>query len=160
MRCGIAALLIGGLSLVGCRASVSGGVVDNAAYQGAWKSGIEAFHRDLQPYQATATSPGVCNKGGTKNGCYAADQQLIRDLVALDQGLRAAKVPRQYRRADALVHKTIAENVQGLRLRGQSFTSNRDSDFQQANALIQRAGKDWQQAYGAFPDWAKPTPAP
>src|SRR5258707_946083 len=52
-------------------------------YRAAYHQGIAALQADLLAFAPTATSPGVCNKGGSKQGCYDGDLVVVADLKQL-----------------------------------------------------------------------------
>lgn len=153
----------------GCGGTLSvsaGAITGDGPYRAAWQRGWTAVNRDLAAYVATSQSPGVCNKGGTKAGCFEADQRVAADLTTLATQLRRVHVPGPYRSATAQAHRAISADLRGLRLRmsalgpGSAPIAQRDDWFRQANAHFAEASMLARRAYGAFPDWARPTPAP
>lgn len=54
---------------------------------------MSQFQKDLQLLAPSESNPGVCNAGGTKQGCYDADLKLIGDLKAMLSALEAIDVP-------------------------------------------------------------------
>ena len=156
-------------ALLGCGASVSvhGGVISgDGPYRSVWKRSWERIYADQAPYIATATSPGVCNAGGDKRGCWAADFRTSADFRALRAGLTHVHVPGPYKRANSLTLQAIAHGLRGLRLRMTSLQAGpwtmaqRNAWFQESNREIRAGELLFAQAYAAFPAWARPSPAP
>ena len=153
----------------GCSASVSvhGGVITgDGPYRAAWKHWWDQIARDEKPYLATATSPGVCNIGGTKQGCVATDLKIAADLRGLRTALRTAHVPGPYRRATNLTLLAVSQNLRGLNLRIRSLSAGpwtlaqRNTWFRQSNVELRAAEHAFARGWAAFPDWAKPGPPP
>lgn len=61
----------------------------------------------------TASNPGVCNVGGSQQGCYDADIKVIEALQAMLSAVEATPVPPRFVDADALLRKAIAEDIRG-----------------------------------------------
>ncbi len=151
----------------GASVSVSGGTVsDNGGYLNAWKHGWSAVEQASAPYLPTSASPGVCNRGGVKQGCYETDSRVAANLVRLRQSLQAAHVPGPYVAANAMTLRAISAELHGLALRmhsleaGSYTESERDAWFLESKALMTEANTLAQQAYASFPQWARPAPAP
>jgi hypothetical protein len=162
---GIASVLLS--AGCGASASVSGGVIsDNAGYLTAWKQGWTAVEQASAPYIPTATSPGVCNKGGAKVACYETDSHVAANLVRLQQSLQAANVPGPYATANTMTRRAISAELRGLALRmhsleaGDYTEAEREGWFLEAKALMKEAKALAQQGYASFPQWARPAPAP
>lgn len=161
--------VLGLLAPCGCgvSASVNGGVIsNNGPYLGVWEPGWKTVERDQVAYMPTSTSPGACKLGGIKSACYEADQRVAADLKRLAAGLRKVEDPAQYRQATALTLKAIAASVKGLSLRmlslhaGNYTMAQRELWFHESRAKLLEGHNLIQRAYAAFPDWARPMPAP
>ena len=158
-----------GLAPCGCgvSASVNGGVIsNNGPYLGVWEPGWEAVKRDQVAYMPTSTSPGACKIGGGKKECYETDQRVAGDLEQLASGLRIVEEPTQYRDATALTLRATAASVKGLHLRmrsvhaGDYTAAQRERWFHESQAKLLEGHSLIQRAYAAFPEWARPSPAP
>jgi hypothetical protein len=160
---------LAGMAGSGCGAtvSVSGGTITNdGPYRAAWEREWTAIHGDLAAYVATSDSPGPCNKGGTKIGCSEADRRLASDLRSLATQLGQVYIPGPYRDPTAQIQRAISAELHGLELRmsalgpGNYTMAQRNEWFQQVNAHLAEASALTQRGYAAFPEWARPTPAP
>jgi hypothetical protein len=157
------------LASVGCgvSASVHGGVITgDGPYRSAWKQSWQRVIEDEARYAATATSPGACNAGSTKQACVNADQKLASDLRVMQEALSTVHVPDEYSRATALTMQALAHDLRALTLRMRSLSAG-DWTLAQRNAWFQESKSEFAAAYTlfarawtAFPDWARPSPAP
>ena len=114
------------LPAAGCGVSVSvhGGVISgDGPYRAAWKQWWRRIQRDEKTYRATATSPGVCNMGGSKQACVATDEKVAGDLRGLRTALRSVHVPGPYRRATNLTLLAVSQDLRGLNLRIRSLSA-------------------------------------
>jgi hypothetical protein len=157
------------LPAAGCGASVSvhGGVISgDGPYRAAWTRWWDRIQQDAKPYRSTATSPGVCNVGGSKRACVATDTKVASDLRGLRTALRSVHVAGPYRRATTLTLLAISQDVQGLNLRIRSLSAGtwtltqRNEWFRQSNLELLAAEHTFARGWAAFPDWAKPGPPP
>jgi hypothetical protein len=129
-------------------------------YNAVWQRDMTTIATDSEPFRATATSPGVCNAGGSKQGCYDTDARVIADLRTMLTDLSSLTVPPRYRSADMLVRQGIQANIVGLELRNDAISSgNPDASFEQSNAKLKEADADLRQAYSEFPTDNRPAPA-
>jgi hypothetical protein len=153
----------------GCGASVSvgGGVIrDNGRYLAAWSQGWKAVERDSVPYIPTATSPGVCNRGGDRSECFETDAHVAVDLNQLFESLKGVPIPSQYRAPTAEMVSAMSTYVHGLSLpmhaleAGNYTEAQRDAWFTESKTLMLEANAMAHHAYASFPQWARPTPAP
>jgi hypothetical protein len=115
---------------------------------------------DLQLFVANGSKPGVCNKGGTKQGCFDADAQLVSGLDAMLSALSATTIPPRFVEADRLLRDAITKDVHGVELRNQAIANNDDNAWQQSGPLIEQAQTSWKAAYIAFPADNRPALAP
>jgi hypothetical protein len=164
-------LLLGvlGTLLSGCGASVSvsaGVISNNGPYLAAWSKGWTTVERESAPYIPTATSPGACNRGSTKEACFETDLHVAQAIGRLGETLSHISVPAPYETANAEMLHAMRVHLQGLRLRMHSFeagnytAAERDAWFTESKALIAASNTLAQKAYASFPQWARPTPAP
>jgi hypothetical protein len=155
-------------SLVGCvsvgvhstgAASVEDLQAENA-YIGVYMDRMAALGRDWQAFAANGSNPGVCNKGGTKQGCFDADTEVISSLNTMLGSLSAAKVPPRFVEADRLLRAAIASNVDALRLRNHAIANNDNTAWKQSGPMFEQAIASWRAAYAAFPADNRPAVAP
>jgi hypothetical protein len=153
----------------GCGVSLSssGGVIHgDGPYRAAWQTGWSAVRRDASPYARTSTSPGVCNIGGNKAGCFQTDFRVAADERWLAGELRRVHVPAQYRAATALTLRALAAEEKGLTSRMQALRAGpytmaqRDVWWRRSRAQLAEANPVFRRGYAAFPAWARPVPAP
>jgi len=130
-------------------------------YNATYAEHMTQIHVDAQRlFAPTATSPGVCNVGGSKQGCYDADLIAIEDLQAMLNALEAIPVPPRYADADRLLREGIAEQIRGLELRNQSIAENDQAAWTEHQVALEQAAAILQQAYAAFPADNRPQPPP
>jgi hypothetical protein len=129
-------------------------------YVSVYMARMTALSRDLQLFVASGSNPGVCNKGGTKQGCYDADAKVVSSLTAMLGALSATTVPPRFVEADRLLREAITKNVQGLELRNQAIANTDDHAWQQSGPLLEQAQTSWKAAYAAFPSDHRPALAP
>lgn len=129
-------------------------------YKQVYAQSMATFQADVQPLVATGTNPGVCNKGGTKQGCYDTDARLIADLQAMLSALEATAVPPRYAAADKLLRDAIATDIRGLDLRNQAIATNDNALWQQHGPVLEQATAAFRTAYEAFPADNRPQPPP
>lgn len=65
----VAAALLS-LALPGCGLTVSTFSINDAAYKAMWATDWGAINADARAFAPSSGSPGSCNTGGTKIGCY------------------------------------------------------------------------------------------
>jgi len=91
---------------------------------------------------------------------------MARDLGSLEKELRAVSVPDAYRSADQLMMAAISTEREGIALRMRSLGPGsypiaiRDRWFQEARDRFGKAQILARRGYAAYPEWARPTPAP
>jgi len=129
-------------------------------YKAVYGEQITIVHEDLQVFLPSASGPGVCNTGGTKQGCYDADALAIQGLQAMLRALEATPVPPRYADADKLLREAIAENIRGLELRNLAIAESDNADWSEHQGALEHALTIYGQAYAAFPDDNKPQPPP
>lgn len=156
-------MTLGGCVTVGVSTTGAGSVEDLKAesdYIAVYMGQVTALSRDLQLFAASGSNPGVCNKGGTKQGCYEADAKVITDLNAMLDAVKATTVPPRFVEADRLLRDAITKDLQGLELRNQAIANNDNNAWQQSGPLIDQAVAGLKAAYTAFPADNRPALAP
>lgn len=169
MRRSLPALIVAAsLAATGCgvSASVTAGPVSNAAaYRAAWQREWDAVGQEEVPYIPTASSPGVCNKGGVKTECYETDRRVGLSVTHLAATLREVKVPAEYRAGTALTLEALSEWALGLRLRMAALEAGhseaeREEWWRQSKIAMVESVKLLARAYAAFPASSRPLPQP
>jgi hypothetical protein len=155
------------LAIGGCSVSIKtfDGTVDDlqaeAPYTNTYSAHMARLHQDIQTlFGATATNPGVCNVGGSKQGCYDADLQIIQEYQAMLRALDKIPVPRRFVNGDKLLRQAIDEFIQALQLRNQAIANNDDAAWAQHTEVLKQATATFQRAYDAYPEDNRPQPPP
>jgi hypothetical protein len=130
------------------------------AYVAVYMDHMTVLSRDLLQFAPNGSNPGVCNKGGTKQGCYDVDARVIADLNAMLNALTATAVPPRFAEANGLLRDAITKNVQGLDLRNRAIANNDNDAWQQHGPVLEQAQAGWKAAYAAFPADNRPALAP
>jgi hypothetical protein len=140
--------------LGGCTVSVSASsdnLIKEQKYDALWLADWRRIATGQHPFQASASSPGVCNSGGSKQGCYDTDLKVIADYRKLESDLSGSVVPSEFARANTTLHRAIAELIQGLSDRDQAIASqNPNATFTESNkelALGQQTCKQAETQY-------------
>jgi hypothetical protein len=129
-------------------------------YKAIYAGQMTKVRADNLPFEATATSPGVCNKGGSRQGCFDADAKVIQDLQGMIEALGATAVPPRYSDADKLLRGAIADDIRALELRNKAIAENDDAAWAEHQGVLAKALTSFQQAYQAFPADNRPQPQP
>jgi hypothetical protein len=129
-------------------------------YKQVYAEQMSKLRVDNQLLAPAGSNPGVCNKGGTKQGCFDADKQLIEDLQAMQGALAAIAVPPRYAAADKLLQEAIAGDIRGLELRNQAIANSDDAAWKEHSVVLNAAVTAFQRAYQAFPEGNRPQPPP
>jgi hypothetical protein len=155
------------LAIGGCAVSVRTfhGTVDDvqaeALYNNTYSASMTGLHQDIQRlFGATGTNPGVCNVGGSKQGCYDADLQVIQDYRGMLSALAKIPVPQRFADGDRLLRQAIDESIRGLQLRNQAIAQNDDAAWAQHAEILKQATSTFQRAYAAYPEDNRPQPPP
>jgi hypothetical protein len=156
------------ITLVGCvsfdtRTSGAASVEDfqaENAYLAVYMEHMSTYAKDVKVFAPSGTDPGPCNEGGTKQGCYDADKQVIASLTAMLSAIQGTKVPPRFLEADRLLRDALAKNINGLDLRNQAIAKADDALWQQHVQALQDAQAAWTAAYAAFPADNKPPLGP
>jgi hypothetical protein len=129
-------------------------------YKQVYSQQMTKLQADLGLLAPAGSNPGVCNKGGTKQGCFDADNQLIEDLQAMQGALASTAVPPRYAAADKLLREAVAGDIRGLELRNQAIANSDDAAWQEHRVVLDEALAAFQKAYQAFPEDNRPQPPP
>ena len=105
-------------------------------YDALWSADWRKIVSDQQPLRASASSPGVCNIGGSKQGCYAADVALMADFRKLASDLSGPVVPPEFAQANGALHQGIRDEIRGLLDRNDAIAS------QNPNASLSPSNKE------------------
>jgi hypothetical protein len=151
------------VAVTGCAFSVGVTTLEQhqaeARYKVTYAEHAKTIHQDLQRlFAPTANNPGVCNVGGTKQGCYDADLNAIADCQAMLLALEAVPVPDRYVEGDRLLRNAITENIRALKLRNQAIAQSDDAIWAEHQSALNRAVELYRQAYEAFPADNRPEP--
>ena len=160
----VALALLVGCGSVSVRQTGANSVADlqkEDDYRAVWQKDVTTLRLDTAPLAPNSSSPGVCNKGGTKQGCYDADEKLIADIAKLLAHLSSVPVPPRFSKGNALVREGFQTDADGLRLRDQVISgSDPSASFGPSNAKLQEALDLITQGYNAFPTDNRPVPNP
>jgi hypothetical protein len=138
----------------------SGGLVRDDTYHARWQASWSTIGRDIRPWMATDSSPGVCNKGGSKQDCYDTNAKVIGDLKQMSRALSGAVVPSQFRSANDKLKRAILVTVRGLSLLNSAFVVRSNVRFRRSKKVLAQGHLLFQKAYAAFPGFDRPKPAP
>ena len=158
----LTAVLAGGCSL-SVRTIGADSVEDfqaEEAYKSVYAEQMARVEIDLQLFAASGSNPGVCNSGGSKQGCFDADTKSIQGLQAMQVALDAIPVPPRYVAGDKLLRDAIAANLRGLQLRNDAIVNGDDAAWVQHKVALDEAIATYNKAYLAFPEDNRPQPAP
>lgn len=157
----IATVLFGAVVLCSCSVSVVAGnfnPVQELKYDAKWNTGWTQIARDGSPLKASATSPGVCNSGGSQQGCFDADENLIADDKTLANALSGSIVPSEFAGANATLHQGLSQDEKGLSERDLLIsTQNASGTFARSNATLQDAASLFMRSVGQFQGPNRPT---
>lgn len=162
----VASWLVCLVAVGGCvsvRTTGAGSVEDLQAeehYKAVYAQQMTRVQRDLQLFLPSGSNPGVCNAGGSKQGCYDADTKVIEDFQAMQAALETTTVPPRFVDADKLFREAIAGDVRGLELRNQAIANGDDEAWTEHKVVLEEAQAAFQKAYQAFPEDNRPLPPP
>jgi len=129
-------------------------------YKATYAEQMTKIREVSQLFVPSTGNPGVCNKGGTNQGCYDADVQMIQSLQAMLTAFAALPVPPRYVEAHKVLRDAIAENIRGLELRNQAIAQQDNVAFSEHKVVLERALASYAKAYQAFPNDNRPQPPP
>ena len=128
-------------------------------YDAVYSRDAAKIQADSIPYAATSTSPGVCNKGGTKQGCYDTDQMVIGDFRLMITDLGRLATPPRFKQADSDLRAGLQLSIDGFSLRDQAIAStDPNASFAASNQKLQEALTALHQANNEFPTDNAPQP--
>jgi hypothetical protein len=131
-----------------------------AAYRAVYQRDATAVKADSAPFAGTASTAGVCSKGGTRQACAAAGAKVLADLKKLQADMKPVVVPPRYADGDKLLRQAIQAEIDGLSLRDAALTSNDPTaSAATGNAKLAQASAFFKQADAAFPADARPVPS-
>lgn len=93
--------VLAALVLSSCGVSVIAGNYNppqEVKYDSVWNAGWLQISKDSKPLIATSDAPGVCNVGGSQQGCVATDSKLIADFRSFASKLSSSLVPPEFSR--------------------------------------------------------------
>jgi hypothetical protein len=124
-----------------------------------WATDWRKLNKDAAPLMQSASSPGVCNVGGSRNDCYEVGVRQIHDLQRLRRDLQKVTVPTAYAAANRKIQDAVAMSIQAWKLRCQAIAQDDNGAWQQANVLFSKAHVAFSEAYREFPA-SRPLPVP
>jgi hypothetical protein len=134
-------------------------MVNEQSYNTAYQRDVLKIQADTVPYAATASSPGVCNKGGTKQGCYDTDQKVMGDLKVMLTDLGKLTVPPRFNKANTDLRQGLQVLIDGLNLRDKVIAGGDPSaSLDPSNQKLQEATDLQHKAYLEFPADNAPLP--
>ena len=132
-------------------------LVKEQQYDVKWNAGWTAIAKDSRPFEESSTSPGVCNVGGTQQGCYVTDSKLIDDYTSLSNALSGSIVPPEFALANGTVHRGIAAATRGLTERGTLIaTQSSSGTFAESNQWLEQAQSLFKKSITQFQGPNKP----
>jgi hypothetical protein len=147
--------------LTACGVSVSvHPVIDDTDYKAIWSRDWQPVIRDASLWVPSSASPGVCNKGGAKQGCYDTDAKVVSGLQHLLTDLQTTRAPEAFRDANAALEEAITLDIDGLGQRNTAIAQNDEPLLTQAIAKLKRANGLFRSGYAMFPDYDRPLPQP
>jgi hypothetical protein len=129
-------------------------------YKTVWSTHMTQFQTDSQPFAASSSNPGVCNIGGSQQGCFDATTQVIAGLQAMIAALEITPVPPRYVEPDRAFRAALTQMIQAMQSRNQALSTGDDTLWQQSNTAIQTAVAAIHAAYQTFPLDNRPVPGP
>jgi hypothetical protein len=145
---------------------VSNFAISDGAYKATWSRDWAAINADARAFAPSPASPGACNTGGTKIGCYDTSLKVAGDLQTLADDLSTTNVPSQFQTANATLNEAVDLDVTGLKLRAQSLTvaestlPGDNAAFTAGYSDIHQANPKFGVAYSEFPSFDRPLPLP
>ena len=130
------------------------------AYNNIYSLQMSRLSEQLNLFAASGSNPGVCNVGGSLQGCHDADAKVIAAMQDVIAALGAVVVPPRFVAADEHFRAALAENIHGLALRSQAIENNDNNAWAQHKVVLEAAQASLLQAYQEFPADNRPLPAP
>lgn len=129
-------------------------------YKAVYAMQMANVQAQMALFAPSGSNPGVCNVGGTKQGCYDADANAIEAFRGLISALEAIRVPPRFVEADRLLREAFAENIRGLQLRNEAIANNDNAAWIEHKTVLESAQAAILKAYAAFPADNPPMPPP
>jgi hypothetical protein len=129
-------------------------------YKVVYAQQMSKFQGDLRLLEPAGSNPGVCNAGGSQQGCYDVDATLIVDLRSTLDALSATSVPPRFVAADKLLAEALSQNIRALELRNQAIAKKDNAAWTQHKSVLADALALYQKSYEAFPEDNRPVPRP
>lgn len=129
-------------------------------YRAAYARDVNRIRLDSVPFAASPGNAGVCNAGGSKQGCFDTDARVVGDMQALLTDLAAAPTPTRYRAADADLREGLTAVIDGFNLRNKAIASgDPNATFAASNTKLQVGLELLRKAESEFPSDARPMPS-
>lgn len=129
-------------------------------YRAVYARDVNRIRLDSVPFAASPGNAGVCNAGGSKQGCFDTDARVAGDMQALLTDLAAVPTPTRYRAADADLREGLAAFIDGFNLRNKTIASgDPNATFAASNARLQTGLDFLRKSEREFPADARPTPS-
>jgi hypothetical protein len=120
-------------------------------YDAAWSTDWQQIVSDQQPLTPSPSFAGVCNAGGSEQGCYETDLKLISDFRKLGSDLSGSAVPSEFARANTTLHQGIADEIQGFSDRNQVIASqDPNATFSKSNQELEVGLSVCKEALGEY----------
>jgi len=129
-------------------------------YKAVYTERILRIHENFELFAPSGSNPGVCNVGGSKQGCYDADAIAIDDLQAMLRAMEEIPVPPRYAEGDRLLREALRGNIRGLELRNKAIAENDQAAWDEHQAALRESTPLFLQAWEAFPVDNRPQPPP
>jgi hypothetical protein len=134
-------------------------MANEQTYNTTYQQDVLRIQADTVPYTATASSPGVCNKGGTKQGCFDTDQKVVGDLKVMLTDLGKLTLPPRFSKANTDLRQGLQILIDGLTLRDQVIAgSDPTASLDPSNQKLKEATDLQHKAYLEFPADNAPLP--
>jgi hypothetical protein len=129
-------------------------------YKAVYAAHMQQVGQALGPFRPSGSDPGVCNIGGSRQGCHAADERLISAFESMIDELATIAPPPRYARAAGLLNAAIRLEILGLQTRNSAIESHDDAAWTAQNQILHDAQTAVEAAYQAFPTDNRPMPRP
>jgi hypothetical protein len=130
------------------------------AYNNVYNLQMSKLAEQIKLFAASGGNPGVCNVGGSLQGCHDANAKVIAAMQNVIAALGAVVVPPRFVAADEHFRAALANNMHGLELRNQAIENNDNNAWAQHKVVLEAAQASLLQAYQEFPADNRPLPAP
>ncbi len=129
-------------------------------YKTVYAEHMLRIHEDFALFEPSGSNPGVCNIGGSKQGCYDADAILVDHFEAMLEALDAIPLPPRYADGDRLLREAIEANIRGLELRNQAIAEDDQAAWDEHQIVLRESSPLFLSAWEAFPVDNRPQPPP